>query len=164
MSLARFARSVVLLAAVAAPAAAQAKLKVYISVDMEGIAGVVSNAQAGGADYEWARPLMLAETNAAIAGAFEAGATDVGAGAWCSGWCARPGCQWTNSAARGSGRLPNCPGTARSAISAGRSLISTSGVTKPFPPPPVRARGTRSARPVRRHAVSSRRRAPRPCT
>lgn len=58
-------------------AGAQQKLKVYISVDMEGIAGVVSNAQAGGADYEWARPLMLAETNAAIAGAFEAGASEV---------------------------------------------------------------------------------------
>ena len=56
---------------------AQPKLKVYISVDMEGIAGVVSNAQAGGSDYEWARPLMLAETNAAIAGAFDAGATEV---------------------------------------------------------------------------------------
>ena len=77
MSLARFARSVVLLAAVAAPAAAQAKLKVYISVDMEGVAGVVSHAQAGGPDYEWARPLMLAETNAAIEGAFQAGATEV---------------------------------------------------------------------------------------
>ncbi len=61
----------------AGQADAQQKLKVYISVDMEGIAGVVSNAQAGGADYEWARPLMLAETNAAIAGAFEAGASEV---------------------------------------------------------------------------------------
>lgn len=59
------------------PAAAQTKLKVYISVDMEGIAGIVSAAQTGGSDYEWARPLMLAETNAAIAGAFEAGATEV---------------------------------------------------------------------------------------
>jgi D-amino peptidase len=61
----------------ATAAAAQPKLKVYISVDMEGIAGVVSNAQAGGSDYEWARPLMLGETNAAIAAAFEAGATEV---------------------------------------------------------------------------------------
>ncbi len=102
---ARFFPTLALLALATTSVGAQQKLKVYISVDMEGIAGVVSNAQAGGADYEWARPLMLAETNAAIAGAFEAGATDVGAGAWCSGWCARPGCQWTNSAARGSGRL-----------------------------------------------------------
>ena len=67
----------IVLLALAGSADAQQKLKVYISVDMEGIAGVVSNAQAGGTDYEWARPLMLAETNAAIAAAFEAGATDV---------------------------------------------------------------------------------------
>ena len=39
-----------------------------------------------------------------------------------------------------------CPGTARSAASAGRSLIMISGLTKPFPRPLVRARGTRSAR------------------
>lgn len=58
-------------------AAAQAKLKVYLAADMEGVAGVVSSAQAGGADYEWARPLMLAEVNAAVAAAFEAGATEV---------------------------------------------------------------------------------------
>ena len=67
----------IVLLALAGSADAQQTLKVYISVDMEGIAGVVSNAQAGGTDYEWARPLMLAETNAAIAAAFEAGATDV---------------------------------------------------------------------------------------
>ena len=73
----RFFAAMALLAPATASGGAQPKLKVYISVDMEGIAGVVSNAQAGGADYEWARPLMLAETNAAIAGAFEAGATDV---------------------------------------------------------------------------------------
>jgi D-amino peptidase len=66
-----------LLTAPPAMAAAQQKLKVYITVDMEGIAGIVSLAQAGGADYEWARPLMLAETNAAIAGAFAGGATEV---------------------------------------------------------------------------------------
>ena len=57
-----------------------------------------------------------------------------------------------------------CPGTARSAASAGRSLMRTSGVTNDLPLPRVRARGTRSARPVRRHWVSSRRSAPRPCT
>jgi len=58
-------------------AAAQSKLKVYLSVDMEGIAGIATAAQTGGSDYEWARPLMLAEANAAIAAAFEAGATEV---------------------------------------------------------------------------------------
>jgi len=60
----------------AGPAQAQ-KLKVYIAVDMEGVAGVVTPAQTGGSDYEWARPLLLGETNAAIAAAFEAGATEV---------------------------------------------------------------------------------------
>ena len=55
------------------------------------------------------------------------------------------------------------PGTARSSASAGRSLIRTWSVTKLFPRR-VRALGTRSALPVRRQAVSSRRSAPRPCT
>ncbi len=70
-------RAAAALAVAASPVASQQKLKVYITVDMEGVAGVVSHAQAGGSDYEWARPLMLAETNAAIAGAFDAGATEV---------------------------------------------------------------------------------------
>ena len=51
------------------------------------------------------------------------------------------------------------PGTARSSASAGRSLIMTSGVTNFLPRPCVRARGTRSARPVRRQAVSPAQRA-----
>ncbi len=55
-----------------------------------------------------------------------------------------------------------CPGTARSATSAGRSLIMISGVTKLLPRLPVRALGTRRARPLRKQLVSSRRRAPRP--
>ena len=62
------------------PAGAQsARKKVYISVDLEGIAGVVANSQtsASGANYEWARKQMLAETNAAIEGAFAGGATEV---------------------------------------------------------------------------------------
>lgn len=54
-------------------------MKVYISVDMEGIAGLVSSAQTSstGADYSWARKLMLEEANAAIRGAIAAGATEV---------------------------------------------------------------------------------------
>ncbi len=64
-----------------APAAPQQRaMKVYISSDMEGITGVVDGAQQtspAGRDYAWARKLMLAETNAAIAAAFEAGATEV---------------------------------------------------------------------------------------
>ena len=43
-----------------------------------------------------------------------------------------------------------------------RSLIMISGPTNRLLRPRVRARGTRSARPVRRHALSSRRNAPRP--
>lgn len=60
-------------------AQAPRKLKVYVSVDMEGIAGIVAASQtsSGGANYEWARKLMLAEANAAIEGAYQAGATEV---------------------------------------------------------------------------------------
>jgi D-amino peptidase len=66
---------------VPAVAGAQAtpRKKVYISVDLEGIAGVVANSQTSpaGANYEWARKQMMAETNAAIEGAFAGGATEV---------------------------------------------------------------------------------------
>lgn len=69
-------------ALVALPVAAHgqgARKKVYISVDLEGIAGVVANTQTSpsGQNYEWARRQMLAETNAAIEGAFAGGATEV---------------------------------------------------------------------------------------
>ena len=56
-----------------------------------------------------------------------------------------------------------CPGTARSPASAGRSLIITMPAIFPRRSPAVR-RGLRSARPVRKHTASSRRSAPRPCT
>lgn len=55
-------------------------MKVYISVDIEGCAGVVDRIQgnvAGGAEYELGRRLMTLEANAAIEGALEAGATDI---------------------------------------------------------------------------------------
>lgn len=57
----------------------RAGLKVYISVDMEGVGGVVTRDQTGpqGWEYEQARKWMTAEANAAIAGAFEAGATEL---------------------------------------------------------------------------------------
>lgn len=63
----------------AAPLVAQRPVKVYISVDMEGIAGVVSNEQLGpsGFEYERARHFMTNETLAAIRGAREAGATEI---------------------------------------------------------------------------------------
>ncbi|MEP7347349.1 MAG: M55 family metallopeptidase [Gemmatimonadaceae bacterium] len=66
-----------LLAFVANSAAGQRALKVYISVDMEGIGGVVTNEQLGPSGFEYgrAREFMTAETNAAIAGARAAGAT-----------------------------------------------------------------------------------------
>jgi D-amino peptidase len=54
-------------------------LKVFISVDMEGLAGVVtaSDVNSTGPDYPHFRTIMAGETNAAIEGAFRAGATDV---------------------------------------------------------------------------------------
>ena len=57
----------------------QEKLKVYISVDMEGIAGVVDSEQvsSAGSDYNLARRWMTEEVNAAIRGALKAGATEI---------------------------------------------------------------------------------------
>jgi D-amino peptidase len=58
---------------------AQRPLKVYISVDMEGIAGVVTADQLlpGGFEYERFRGFMTAECLAAIQGARDAGATQI---------------------------------------------------------------------------------------
>jgi len=58
---------------------AQQKLKVYISADMEGVGGVDTQVQtsAQGREYEKFRRLMTLEVNAAISGAFDAGATEV---------------------------------------------------------------------------------------
>jgi D-amino peptidase len=66
------------LCAAASVAPAQRPLKVYISVDMEGITGVASADQLSPASFEYpqARKWMTAEVNAAIAGAREAGATE----------------------------------------------------------------------------------------
>src|SRR5262245_20389604 len=54
-------------------------LRVFISVDMEGLAGVVSGREVdpAGPDYAHFRAIMAGETNAAIEGAFGGGATDV---------------------------------------------------------------------------------------
>lgn len=62
----------------ASVAGAQRPLKVYISVDMEGITGVASADQLGPASFEYqkAREWMTNEVNAAIQGAREAGATE----------------------------------------------------------------------------------------
>ena len=55
------------------------KLKVFISVDMEGITGLVSSDQVGrgGSDYQMARRWMTEEANAAVQGALDGGATEV---------------------------------------------------------------------------------------
>ena len=69
----------ILLAAGSLPAQ-QKKLKVLISADMEGVGGVSTwevQADPKGREYEKFRQLMTLEVNAAIAGAVEAGATDV---------------------------------------------------------------------------------------
>lgn len=52
---------------------------VYVSIDMEGVAGVVhvDQTRRTGYDYERARRWMTAEANAAIAGAYDGGATAV---------------------------------------------------------------------------------------
>lgn len=54
-------------------------MKVLISTDIEGVAGVYhpEQARAGNPEYERARRLMAEEANAAIAGAFDAGAAEV---------------------------------------------------------------------------------------
>ncbi len=55
-------------------------LKVYISVDMEGISGTTSEADVGvepDPDYDLFRRIMTDEVNAVIEGALKAGATDI---------------------------------------------------------------------------------------
>ncbi|MFJ8782301.1 M55 family metallopeptidase [Streptomyces sp. NPDC102476] len=54
-------------------------MRIYISVDMEGITGLVDadDVQPGGRDYERGRLMMAEDVNAAIRGAFAAGATDI---------------------------------------------------------------------------------------
>jgi len=72
------ALTALVLAALTAPASAKDGRKIFVSVDMEGIAGVVSNEQLGppGFEYERFRQFMTEETNTALAAAREAGATE----------------------------------------------------------------------------------------
>jgi D-amino peptidase len=72
-------RCVLALVAFGVSAEAQRPLKVYISVDMEGIGGVVTNEQLGPAGFEYgrARQFMTDEALAAIQGARDAGATEI---------------------------------------------------------------------------------------
>jgi len=59
--------------------AQEKKMKIYISADMEGVVGVVTNEQLGpqGFEYQRFREFMTQEVNAAIEAAFEAGATEI---------------------------------------------------------------------------------------
>ncbi|MGZ5515511.1 MAG: M55 family metallopeptidase [Candidatus Aminicenantales bacterium] len=68
-----------LVAALAAAQQPAKKLKVFISVDMEGISGLIAwdETSQGGPDYPLFRRLMTEEANAAIAGALDAGATEI---------------------------------------------------------------------------------------
>ncbi len=54
-------------------------LKVFISVDMEGVTGVVNgdDTRRSGKDYDYFRQTMTREANAAIEGALAAGATEI---------------------------------------------------------------------------------------
>jgi len=63
----------------ALPAAEKTGLKVFISVDMEGIWGVVHGSQtsADSPEYGVARKWMAEDVNAVIAGLFEAGAVEI---------------------------------------------------------------------------------------
>src|SRR5438046_504821 len=75
---------------IAASTPENAAMKVYLSVDMEGVAGIVDWQQcvAGGDDYALGRELLLGEVNAAIDGALAAGVT----GAQYGGPEAAPSC------------------------------------------------------------------------
>jgi D-amino peptidase len=56
------------------------RVRVYVSSDIEGVAGVVASDQtvpSGGTEYQRARRLMTAEVNAAVRAAFDAGASEV---------------------------------------------------------------------------------------
>lgn len=54
-------------------------LKVFISVDMEGISGVVTSEECSrsGSDYSYFRKVMTQDANAAVKGAVAAGATEI---------------------------------------------------------------------------------------
>ena len=76
----KFIPSLVVLVVSLAPMPLLAQgFKVFLSADMEGVAGVVANDQTGseGSDYGYFRSQMTSEVNAAIGAAFDAGASEV---------------------------------------------------------------------------------------
>jgi D-amino peptidase len=77
-NIARIIFSIVLLIFLSSDPCVAQKLKVFISVDMEGITGVVHGEQTGtGPEYNMARKWMAEDVNAAILGALDAGATEI---------------------------------------------------------------------------------------
>ena len=79
MRLLPYAATLVAFLGTVAPLGAQRPLKVYISADMEGVAGAVTGEQLGPAGFEYQRfrEFMTAEVLAAIEGARAAGATEI---------------------------------------------------------------------------------------
>jgi D-amino peptidase len=75
----RLAAALALLPLLILPGAAQRPRKIFISVDMEGVSGVVQPAQLGpeGFEYQRAREWMTGEANAAIAGIRETGPAEI---------------------------------------------------------------------------------------
>ncbi|HEV3469521.1 MAG TPA: M55 family metallopeptidase [Pyrinomonadaceae bacterium] len=76
----KFVLSALALAAVSWPAAAQEKrMKIFISADMEGVAGAVTGEQLGptGFEYQRFREFMTQEVAVACEAAFAAGATEI---------------------------------------------------------------------------------------
>ncbi len=61
------------------PTARQEGLRVFLSVDMEGISGIAHSemTSASGAEYSRGRDLMMSDLNAAVQGALDAGAVEI---------------------------------------------------------------------------------------
>jgi len=75
----RFVFGITVLSMFFYPMYSQNDLKIFISVDMEGITSVVNweDVRRDGKDYDYFRKIMTKETNAAIEGALEAGAKEI---------------------------------------------------------------------------------------
>jgi D-amino peptidase len=71
--------ALLMLGLVAAAGAQEKRMNIYISADMEGVAGAVTGEQLGpqGFEYQRFREFMTQEVNAAAEAAFEAGATEI---------------------------------------------------------------------------------------
>ncbi|MFT5145182.1 MAG: D-amino peptidase [Rhodothermales bacterium] len=76
---ARLLTGLLFLILLAGPASAQTGKKIYISADLEGVAGVVNDAQLSPTGFEYSRfrEFLTSEVNAAIEGARAGGATEI---------------------------------------------------------------------------------------